>query len=82
VDPYLAEKLVAGKQAELRAEAIQAAVRAELSRGSGVTGQSVWVKAMRAAAILVRRRANSPPSRPVSGKLPGLASSDQTQRQH
>jgi hypothetical protein len=50
LDPYVAEKVVAGKQAELRAEAIQVALRAELSRASDVTEQSLWVKAMRAAA--------------------------------
>src|SRR5712691_4859600 len=57
-DMYTAEKLVAGKQAELRAEAEQTALCAVLARQSLATELLLPIRALQTAGRLVRRSAN------------------------
>ncbi|MGA7913272.1 MAG: hypothetical protein WCC30_17220 [Candidatus Dormiibacterota bacterium] len=57
LDLYTAEKLVAGKQDKLRAEAKQDALRAASAREFEVTEHLLSIQAVRAAGGLVRRSA-------------------------
>ena len=57
LDPYIAERLVAGKQAELRAEAKRAALRAALARKSPMTEYHRSIGAIGVARRLLRRGA-------------------------
>lgn len=55
LDPFTAEKLVAGKQAELRAEARPAAQREAVARESNVTEHLRSIREIRGAGRLVLR---------------------------
>ena len=68
LDLYTAEKLVTGKQAELRAEAKQDALRAASARESEVTEHLLSIQAVRAAGGLVRRSATRVWNGSVKGK--------------
>jgi len=57
LDPYIAEKVVARKEADLRVEARESALRSALTRESGPALHAQWIRAIRLAGRLVRRSA-------------------------
>ncbi len=67
LDPFTAEKLVAWKQAELRAEARQAAQREAVARESNVTEHLQSIREIRAAERLVLRTVAHVWNRSVKG---------------
>ena len=67
LDPFTAEKLVAGKQAELLAEARQAALLEAVAQGSNVTEHPLSLREIRAAGRLVLRTVTDVWNRSVKG---------------
>ena len=57
MDPYIAGKVVARKETDLRAEARESALRSALTRESGPPVHGQWIRAIRLAARLVGRSA-------------------------
>ena len=70
LDPYIAEKVVAHKQDELRAEAKESALRSAMVRESGSAAHRQWIRAVRSARVLLRLCATVAWREGVNGATP------------